>query len=95
MADDRISRLSQRFKTHAAGRKPTSKRVRERQSLYLDAELMTRVDHTHKEVAHQLYPTRVGKSTFLETLLEYGLAHLSEVKEQLSSTDAPEHDAQG
>jgi hypothetical protein len=83
MADDRISRLSQRFRTHATGRKPTSNRVRERQSLYLDAELMGRVDQTHKEVSHQLYPVRVGKATFLEALLEYGMAHLDEVKQGL------------
>src|SRR5918992_4659159 len=81
--NDRIARLSQRFRTHATGRKPESKRVRERQSFYLDAELVSRLDQTHKEVSHQLYPTRVNKSTFLETLLEYGLDHLSEVKAQL------------
>jgi len=83
MADDRISRLSQRFRTHATGRKPTSNRIRERQSLYLDAELMGRVDQTHNEVGHQLYPVKVGKATFLEALLEYGLAHLDEVKQEL------------
>jgi hypothetical protein len=85
--NERISRLSQRFRTHATGRKPESKRVRERQSFYLDAELVSRLDQTHKEVSHQLYPTRVNKSTFLETLLEYGLEHLNEVKAQLKQAE--------
>ncbi len=83
MPEDRIARLSQRFKTHAGGRKPTGDRVRERQSLYLDAALMTRADQVHKEVSHQLYPTKVGKAAFLEALLEYGLAHLDEIKAHL------------
>ena len=81
--NERIARLSQRFRTHATGRKSEGKRTRERQSFYLDAELVSRLDQTHREVSHQLYPTRVNKSTFLETLLEYGLEHLGEVKDQL------------
>ena len=87
MPEDRIARLSQRFKTHVGGRKPTSTRVRERQSLYLDAELMTRIDQVHREVSHQLYPVKVGKAAFLEALLEFGLSHLEEVKEQLRSPE--------
>jgi hypothetical protein len=80
----RISRLSQRFDKPAAASKPESQRARERQSLYLDAELMKRIDQIHRDVAHQLYPQRLTKSTFLETLLEYGLAHLDDVKGQLA-----------
>lgn len=80
----RISRLSQRFDKPAAPRKSESQRARERQSLYLDAELMKRIDLVHRDLAHQLYPQRVTKSTFLETLLEYSLAHLDEVKDQLT-----------
>jgi hypothetical protein len=81
----RISRLSQRFEKPAAASKTESQRARERQSLYLDAELMKRIDQVHRDVAHQLYPRRVTKSTFLETLLEYSLAHLDEVKSQLTT----------
>ena len=88
MSEDRIARLSQRFNTHRGGRKPTSTRVRERQSLYLDAELMTRIDQIHREVSHQLYPVKVGKAAFLEALLEYGLSHLDEVKDQLRSPES-------
>jgi hypothetical protein len=85
----RISRLSQRFDKSATASKPASPRARERQSLYLDAELMKRIDQVHRDVAHQLYPKRVTKSTFLETLLEYGLAHLDEVKGQLTAGSDP------
>ena len=88
MADDRsarIGRLSQRFDKSATASKPESQRARERQSLYLDAELMKRIDQVHRDVAHQLYPQKVTKSTFLETLLEYSLAHLDEVKGQLTT----------
>ena len=95
MPEDRIARLSQRFKTHAGGRKPTSDRVRERQSLYLDAALMSRTDHVHKEVSHQLYPVKVGKAAFLEALLEYGLSHLDEIKEQLRSAENQGQPAEG
>ncbi len=87
MADDRsarIGRLSQRFeKPDVPASKPEVQRARERQSLYLDAELMKRIDQVHRDVAHELYPQKVTKSTFLETLLEYSLAHLDDVKSQL------------
>jgi hypothetical protein len=89
VADDRsarIGRLSQRFEKPAvAASKPEIQRARERQSLYLDAELMKRIDQVHRDVAHELYPQKVTKSTFLETLLEYSLAHLDDVKGQLAA----------
>jgi hypothetical protein len=84
MAEDRISKLSQRFRTHAVGRKPTSPRARERQSFYLDADLVGRLDKTYKDLNHELYPDTVTKAGFLEGLLEYGLEHLAEVKVVLS-----------
>jgi hypothetical protein len=84
--EDRITKLSKRFKTHAAGRPRDNSKQRERQSLYLDANLMERVDETYKEVAHALYPKSVGKSTFLEAILEFGLENLDTIKSQLSET---------
>ena len=81
----RISRLSQRFDKSAAPAKTESQRARERQSLYLDAELMKRIDQVHRDVAQVLYPQKLTKSTFLETVLEYGLAHLDDVKGQLTA----------
>lgn len=80
MADDRIAKLSQRFNKHAVGRKPSTTRTRERRSFYLDAELTTRIDRVYKDLNHSLYPHNVSKSFFLETILEYGLEHLDELK---------------
>jgi hypothetical protein len=82
--DDRIAKLSQRFKTHATGRPKQSQKNRERQSLYLDADLTARIDQTYKDIAHQMYPKSLSKSAFLETLLEYGLEHLDAITSQLT-----------
>jgi hypothetical protein len=84
--DDRIAKLSQRFKTHATGRPKQSQKNRERQSLYLDADLTARINQTYKDIAHQMYPKSLSKSVFLETLLEYGLEHLDEVTSRLTET---------
>ncbi len=83
MSEDRISKLSQRFKSHSVGRKPESKRNRERKSFYLDTELAAQLDTTYKNVNHDFFPQAVSKSAFLETIIEYGLEHLPEVKELL------------
>jgi hypothetical protein len=89
--DERIAKLSQRFKTHATGRPKRSPKNRERQSLYLDAELTARMDQTYKALAHQLYPKTIIKSAFLETLLEYGLEHLEVITARLAeSSDVTE-----
>jgi hypothetical protein len=89
--EDRIARLSQRFKSHTGGRPKNDQKSRERQSLYLDANLMERVDKTYKEIGHQLYPKEVSKSLFLETILEYGLDNITAIKSLLSElTDVSE-----
>lgn len=80
MSEDRIAKLSQRFNRHTVGRKPSSSRNRERRSFYVDGELVSRLDQVHKELNHALYPTTISKSAFLETLMEYGLSHLEELK---------------
>jgi len=82
--EDRIARLSQRFKTHASGRPKNENKNRERQSLYLDTNLTERIDKTYKDINHQLYPTSLSKSTFLETILEYGLENIEKIKSRLS-----------
>jgi hypothetical protein len=82
--EDRIARLSQRFKTHTGGRPKNDNKSRERQSLYLDANLMERVDRTYKDVHHQLYPKDISKSAFLEVMLEYGLENVETIKSRLS-----------
>ncbi len=84
--EDRIARLSQRFKSHADGRPKNDQKSRERQSLYLDANLIEQVDKTYKDIQHQLYPKSISKSVFLETILEYGLENISAIKSRLSET---------
>ena len=84
MADDRIAKLSERFSRHQVGRKPTTNRTRERRSLYLDGMLLERLDQEHRALNHAIYPRSVNKAVFLETLLEYGLEHLDELKDSLT-----------
>lgn len=86
MSEDRIARLSKRFRTHAAGRPPTSPRLRERRSFYLDAELVERLDKAYRDLNHRLYPSSVSKSAFLETVIEYGLNHIADVETALTQT---------
>lgn len=79
-SDERINKLSQRFKTHTVGRRATTTRTRERHSFYLDGELVGRLDRAYREVDHALHPRDVSKSAFLETLMEYGLEHIEEIQ---------------
>ena len=73
-SDDRIAKLSQRFKTHAVGRRPqATPRTRERHSLYLDTELIAQASQAYRDISHELYPQTVSKSEFWEALLGYGL----------------------
>ena len=83
MPDDRIAKLSERFNRHQTGRKPTTPRNRERRSLYLDGALLERLDQEHRALNHDLYPASVNKAVFLETLIEYGLAHVDELRDAL------------
>lgn len=85
--EDRIAKLSQRFKTHATGRTRNNNKNRERQSFYLDTALTERIDKTYKEISHQLYPKPISKSVFLETLLEFGLENIQEIKLRLSEIE--------
>jgi hypothetical protein len=84
VTDDRIAKLSERFSRHQVGRKPAARRNRERRSLYLDGALLERLDREHRALNHALYPKSANKAVFLETLIEYGLAHLDELQTVLS-----------
>jgi hypothetical protein len=84
MPEDRIAKLSERFRTHALGRGMRSQRNRERHSFYIDADLVSRLDSSYRDLNHGLYPGAISKSAFLETLLEYSLAHLPELKATLA-----------
>ena len=81
--EDRINKLSERFKTHTTGR-PRNNKNRERQSFYLDADLTDKMDRTYKDLAHQFYPKSVSKSQFLETILEFGLEHLDDIRQRIT-----------
>ena len=85
--EDRIAKLSQRFKTHAGGRPKNNTKNRERQSFYLDTELTERIDKTYKDIDHQLYPKSISKSAFLETIIEFGLENLETIKSRLSEIE--------
>ena len=87
--NDRIEQLSQRFKRHNVGRRPQNTRTRERQSLYLDTELMQRADQVYRDLSHKLYPHSPSKSLFWETLLGYGLDHLDAIEQLLTTTTEP------
>ena len=84
---DRIAKLSQRFKTHATGRPKSQSKNRERQSFYLDADLTERIDRTYKDIAHELYPRAISKSIFLETMLEHGLENILAIKSRLAKLE--------
>jgi hypothetical protein len=81
--EERIAKLSQRFKTHATGRPKVRQKNRERQSFYLDADLTVQIDKVYKDIDHQLYPRSISKSAFLETIIEYGLENLQLIKARL------------
>ena len=70
MPDERIARLSQRFKTHSLGRRPTATRSRERHSFYLDGALVEQVASTYREVNHALHNTAL-------TGMHYDVTHLT------------------
>ena len=91
MAEDRIDKLAERFRTHATGRKPGRTRKRTPTSLYLDGEVVSRLNKAYRNCSHDLHPVVVSKSVFLETLIEHGLAHLDELKPLLK--EAAEEDA--
>ena len=93
MPDDRIAKLSERFTRHQTGRKPAPARSRERRSLYLDGALLERLDQEHRALNHDLYPASVNKAVFLETLIEYGLAHIDELRATLSASTDDGHAA--
>lgn len=92
MNDDRISKLSQRFKTHTVGRRPSAARSRERHSFYIDGELVARLDRVYRDVDHELHPQSLSKSIFLETLIEYGLAHLDDLKVSIREQLEPDQE---
>ena len=87
---DRIAKLTQRFSQHSTGRPRTAKKTRGRDSFYLDTELTEKIDKAYKDLSHDLYPKSFSKSLFSETMLEFGLNNVAEIKSQLSSASETE-----
>ncbi len=78
----RISKLSERFRTHT-GRPKQGTKERERRSFYLDVAVIGRLDEELKAFNHRNFPATVSKSVFLETLLEYGLDNLDAIRARI------------
>jgi hypothetical protein len=85
----RIAALGKRFSDANNGQTARPHQAessnRRRHSVYIDADLMKRIDTVFKEVQHATYPVEITKSLFLETLLERGLRDLDTVKTELKS----------
>ncbi len=91
MSNDRISKLSERFQRHTGGgRPPETNKTRERKSFYIDAALVARLDQAFRAINHELYPKQVSKSTFLETIMERGLADMDAIKAELTQSSEGE-----
>lgn len=82
----RLEVLKQRFESPArsATSADAANSTRKRHSVYIDQALMQRVDELYKKTQHDIYPTTITKSAFLEKLLEQGLENLNEVKVALA-----------
>lgn len=81
----RLATLKKRFETTA---RPTASseettNTRKRHSVYIDQMLMQRVDELYKQTQHDVFPTEITKSAFLEHLLEQGLQNIDKVKVSL------------
>jgi hypothetical protein len=84
----RIEALGKRFTDNAEQSKPqpkpqqglSTRNQRRRHSLYIDSNLMQRIDEVFKIVQHDVYPVALTKSVFIEKLLEHGLANLEAIK---------------
>ncbi len=87
---ERISKLSERFKAHTTGRPKQANKERERRSFYLDTALTNRLDEEYKAFNHKVYPNTVSKSLFLETLLEYGLENLDAIEAKVAELKSAE-----
>lgn len=90
-SDERLKALSQRFSKKIEDPNPETKPVtpkkevsRRRHSLYLDNSLVGLCDQAYKQMAHELYPTELSKSEYLEACLKFALQHQDEIKQSLT-----------
>ncbi len=78
----RLETLKKRFENtgHPTAGDAVANNTRKRHSVYIDQTLMQRVDELYKKTQHEVFPTEITKSAFMEQLLEQGLQNLDKVK---------------
>jgi hypothetical protein len=90
----RLKTLSERFSpqdvqatepTEVKRKSKAESNNRKRHSVYIDADLMKRIDILYKEMQHTTYPIEFTKSLFLEKLIEKGIKDLAEIKASIIS----------
>jgi len=86
MSEERINRLSERFRRHEKSPISAAKRNRGRRSFYVDLDVVERLDQTYLAVRHNLYPQDISKSEFLEAILEYGLENLDQIQSNIGAS---------
>ncbi|MCB0094194.1 MAG: hypothetical protein KDE50_00825 [Caldilineaceae bacterium] len=93
MAKDKFSRLSERMYGRSSQKENDDEKQakqRKRYTIYVDRELIDDLNQAHKKVNHDFFPAEVQKSLFLETLIQFGLDNIHEVKERLDSLENQE-----
>lgn len=93
MAKDKFSRLSERMYGRSSQKESDDEKQakqRKRYTIYVDRELIDDLNQAHKKVNHDFFPAEVQKSLFLETLIQFGLDNIHEVKERLDSLENQE-----
>lgn len=86
----RIETLGKRFSETAQQEQTKSSdsgRNRKQHSIYIDSDLMKRVDKAFKQFQHEIYPAEITKSLFMECLLEKGLENIEEIKTGIGESE--------
>jgi hypothetical protein len=81
MKEDRIKALGERFKPPVRERKKPKEAEKVRRTYYLDRALAEEVDKIYRRLNYEL--EGIAKSTFLETLLRFGLENLDVIEKSL------------
>lgn len=93
MAKDKFSRLSERMYGRSSQKESDEEKAekqRKRYTIYVDKALITDLNQAHKKINHDFFPAEVQKSLFLETLIQFGLDNIDQVKEILDSLENQE-----
>ena len=98
--DDRIAKLSKRFSERGQSEKQSARSnkdnplgngpQRKRRTYYLDQTLIKRLDQAYPKFMNDLYPMVKDKASYLETLLEFSLEHLEDIKADLTKNQKPD-----